>query len=117
MPPARFSRTGGARSTARAFHRQLPDAAESWPPSGPIVFDLGPLPTHIVHPEGHASGGSRSGGGGRVRLGEFFVTKGLINPKQLEEALRGQLIFGGHLGTCLIEMGFIDEHTLGRALA
>jgi len=52
-----------------------------------------------------------------VRLGEFFVKKGLINPKQLEEALRGQLIFGGHLGTCLIEMGYIDEHTLGRTLA
>jgi hypothetical protein len=52
-----------------------------------------------------------------VKLGEFFVQKGLINPNQLEEALRGQLIFGGHLGTCLIEMGFIDEHTLGRTLA
>ena len=52
-----------------------------------------------------------------MRLGEFFVNKGLINPKQLEEALRGQLIFGGHLGTCLIEMGYIDEHTLGRTLA
>jgi hypothetical protein len=52
-----------------------------------------------------------------VKLGEYFVKKGLINPKQLEEALRGQLIFGGHLGTCLIEMGFIDEHTLGRTLA
>ncbi len=52
-----------------------------------------------------------------MKLGEFFVKKGLINPAQLEEALRGQLIFGGHLGTCLIEMGFIDEHTLGKTLA
>jgi hypothetical protein len=66
---------------------------------------------------GHASGENRPGGGGRVKLGEFFVKKGLINPKQLEEALRGQLIFGGHLGTCLIEMGYIDEHTLGKTLA
>ena len=52
-----------------------------------------------------------------MKLGEFFVKKRLINPAQLEEALRGQLIFGGHLGTCLIEMGFIDEHTLGKTLA
>ena len=52
-----------------------------------------------------------------MKLGEFFVQKGLINPNQLEEALRGQLIFGGHLGTCLLEMGFIDEHTLGKTLA
>jgi hypothetical protein len=60
--------------------------------------------------------GLPSRGGGRGELGEFFVRRA-DQPNQLEEALRGQLIFGGHLGTCLIEMGFIDEHTLGKTLA
>jgi hypothetical protein len=52
-----------------------------------------------------------------VKLGEFFVKKGVITQAQLEEALKAHLIFGGHLGTCLIEFGFVDEPTLGRTLA
>ena len=52
-----------------------------------------------------------------MKLGEFFIRKGIINQAQLEEALRAQLIFGGHLGTCLMELGFLEEHTLGEALA
>ena len=52
-----------------------------------------------------------------MRLGEFFVSKGIISNAQLEEALRGQLIFGGHLGTCLLEMGYIEEDVLGRSLS
>jgi hypothetical protein len=52
-----------------------------------------------------------------MRLGEFFVSKGIITNAQLEEALKGQLIFGGHLGTCLLEMGYISEETLGRSLS
>jgi type II secretion system (T2SS) protein E len=51
-----------------------------------------------------------------MRLGEFFVRKGIITPAQLDEALKGQLIFGGHLGTCLLEMGYIEEAMLGRSL-
>jgi len=51
-----------------------------------------------------------------MRLGEFFVRKGIITPTQLDEALRGQLIFGGHLGTLLLEMGYIEESVLGRSL-
>ncbi len=52
-----------------------------------------------------------------MRLGEFFVSKGIITIAQLEEALKGQLIFGGHLGTCLLEMGYITEEVLGRSLS
>jgi hypothetical protein len=52
-----------------------------------------------------------------VRLGEFLIQKGVINKAQLEQALRAQLIFGGHLGTCLMEMGLIDEQILGESLA
>jgi hypothetical protein len=51
-----------------------------------------------------------------MRLGEYFVRKGIITPAQLDEALRGQLIFGGHLGTCLLEMGYVEESVLGRSL-
>jgi len=51
-----------------------------------------------------------------MRLGEFFVRKGIITAAQLDEALRGQLIFGGHLGTLLLEMGYLEEPVLGRSL-
>jgi hypothetical protein len=52
-----------------------------------------------------------------LRLGEIFVQKKIINPRQLEEALKCQLIYGGHLGTCLLELGYVDEQTLGEVLA
>lgn len=52
-----------------------------------------------------------------MRLGEHFIQKGIITKQQLEQALRAQLIFGGHLGTCLMEMGLVDEQLLGESLA
>ncbi len=52
-----------------------------------------------------------------MKLGELLVRKGIIDWPQLEEALSDQLVHGGHLGTCLIERKFIDEATLGQALA
>ena len=52
-----------------------------------------------------------------MKIGERFIEQGLLNSAQLEEALRAQLIFGGHLGTCLLELGYVEETTLGRTLA
>ena len=52
-----------------------------------------------------------------MKLGELFIQQGLLTPAQLEAALKAQLIFGGHLGTVLLEFGHIDEHTLGKTLA
>jgi hypothetical protein len=52
-----------------------------------------------------------------MRLGEILVEHGVLNQDQLELALKSQLIFGGHLGTTLIEMGLLDEDTLGEVLA
>ncbi len=52
-----------------------------------------------------------------MKLGEIFIQQGVIDQKQLDEALHAQLIYGGHLGTCLIELGVIDEEQLGRVLA
>ena len=51
-----------------------------------------------------------------MKLGQVFLKQGLINEEQLGEALHAQLIYGGHLGTCLIELGYIDEEELGSAL-
>ncbi len=52
-----------------------------------------------------------------MKLGEFLVQSRRISPGQLTEALSAQLIYGGHLGTCMIERGDIDERTLGQALS
>ncbi|HXV75628.1 MAG TPA: hypothetical protein VD788_04855 [Candidatus Polarisedimenticolaceae bacterium] len=51
------------------------------------------------------------------RIGELLLDKGLITAVQLDQALRSQLFFGGHLGTCLIELGFVSQDDLGHALA
>ena len=52
-----------------------------------------------------------------MKIGEYLIQKGIINEKQLQEALRAQLIYGGHLGTCLMELGYIEENALGHVLA
>ncbi len=51
------------------------------------------------------------------KIGQALIEKDLITEKQLDTALRTQLIHGGQLGTSLIELGFVDENTLGRTLA
>lgn len=50
-------------------------------------------------------------------LGQTLIDRGAITTDQLETALRNQLMLGGHLGTCLLELGFVDERLLGDALA
>lgn len=52
-----------------------------------------------------------------LRLGEMLVKAGRITPAQLDEALKSQVIFGGRLGTNLIEMGCIDEDELAMVLS
>ncbi len=52
-----------------------------------------------------------------VRLGELLINKNLLTQAQLEEALQAQVIFGGKLGTVLIEMGLITEDYLAEILA
>ncbi|NJC87570.1 MAG: hypothetical protein FIB02_03420 [Desulfuromonas sp.] len=47
-----------------------------------------------------------------MRLGELLLQEKLITQAQLEEALQAQVIFGGKLGTILIEMGMISEKIL-----
>lgn len=50
-------------------------------------------------------------------LGELLVREGRITVEQLETALRAQVIYGGKLGTNLVEMGAIDLDELARVLA
>jgi len=53
-----------------------------------------------------------------ARLGELLVATTLLTLEQIEQALRAQVMWGGRLGTNLIELGFLDldqlSTTLGR---
>lgn len=51
-----------------------------------------------------------------LRLGELLTNEKLITQGQLEEALQAQVIFGGKLGTILIEMGVVSEKNMAGAL-
>ena len=51
------------------------------------------------------------------KLGETLVDAGRITEAQLHRALTAQLVFGGHLGTSLLELGYLDEETLGDTLS
>ena len=52
-----------------------------------------------------------------MRLGEAMVKEGLINNDILARALERQIIFGGRLGTNLVEMGAISEENLAKFLS
>ncbi len=52
-----------------------------------------------------------------IKLGTMMVQAGLISLDQLDEALKYQVIFGGKLGTNLIEMGLADEEDIARVLS
>ncbi|MET0402960.1 MAG: hypothetical protein ABW123_11185, partial [Cystobacter sp.] len=51
------------------------------------------------------------------QLGAHLVRKGLVTQAQLDEALKSQLIYGGSLGTNLVELGLLDLATLGQSLS
>ena len=50
------------------------------------------------------------------RIGELLRAEGLLTAEQLDAALRAQVMWGGRLGTIMIELGFIDLDGLSRAL-
>src|SRR5690242_2648336 len=51
-----------------------------------------------------------------ARLGELLVAARLLTQEQVGQALRAQVVWGGRLGTNLIELGCIDLDGLSRAL-
>jgi len=53
----------------------------------------------------------------KKNLGQLLVEKGLVDQKVLGDALQRQVIFGGRLGTNLLEMGAVSEEELMKLLA
>ena len=52
-----------------------------------------------------------------MRIGELLISKGLITPEQLEEALEIQKRHGGRIGWILASLGYVKRHDFFRALA
>ena len=50
------------------------------------------------------------------RLGEVLLERGVINYKQLEQALAHQKAHGGLMGQALIQLGFVTEEDIALAL-
>jgi len=53
----------------------------------------------------------------RIMLGELLLRAGVITEAQLRTALAEQKKWGGKLGTLLVEMNFLEEETLVKALS
>lgn len=51
-----------------------------------------------------------------MQLGEMLVHQGLLSPGDLEEALGWQVLYGGRLGTNLLELGLVEEEALAECL-
>src|SRR5262249_60797311 len=52
-----------------------------------------------------------------VKLGTLLLRNAAIGLSQLEAALRTQVLYGGRLGTNLVELGYIDLELLSAYLA
>jgi hypothetical protein len=52
-----------------------------------------------------------------ITLLDMLLNAGLISREQFEEALKNRVLFGGKIGTSLIEMGFVREDDLARFLS
>jgi hypothetical protein len=51
-----------------------------------------------------------------ARLGEQLAASGVVSIEKIEQALRAQVVWGGRLGTNLIELGCVELDDLARAL-
>lgn len=51
------------------------------------------------------------------QLGQILLNEKAITPAKLDEAIQAQVIYGGKLGTNLVELGYIDISTLGGCLS
>ena len=52
-----------------------------------------------------------------ITLLDMLLNAGLINQNQFEEALRNRVLYGGKIGTSLIELGYISEEELALFLS
>ena len=53
----------------------------------------------------------------KLKIGDHLVQSALITAQQLDEALEAQTVFGGRLGTNLVELGFVTTAALAESLA
>ena len=53
----------------------------------------------------------------KKKLGEILLERKLVTTDQLGEALKTQVIYGGRLGTLLVQFGFLRIDDLGRCLS
>ncbi len=51
------------------------------------------------------------------RLGDYLLNQNLLSEAQLEEAIEYQCIYGGKLGTSLVELGYVHEDLLAQILS
>jgi len=52
-----------------------------------------------------------------THIGTVLIREKMITEQQLEEALQAQVVYGGKLGTILVEKNFVDEERLTKTLA
>ena len=52
-----------------------------------------------------------------ITLLDMLLNARLINRDQFEDALKNRVLFGGKIGTSLIELGYVSEETLARFLS
>ncbi|HEY0193109.1 MAG TPA: hypothetical protein VGC42_18455, partial [Kofleriaceae bacterium] len=52
-----------------------------------------------------------------MKLGTLLLRNAAIGLSQLEAALRNQVLYGGRLGTNLVELGYLDLEMLSVYLA
>lgn len=53
---------------------------------------------------------------GRKSFGQWLLGEGILTPDQLQEALRSQSVYGGRLGTNLVEIGYLGLDELAEDL-
>ncbi|WP_054693839.1 hypothetical protein [Geotalea toluenoxydans] len=51
-----------------------------------------------------------------ITLLDMLLNADLINKEQFEEALKNRVLYGGKIGTSLIELGYLKEEDLARFL-
>ncbi len=52
-----------------------------------------------------------------LKLGALLIKEKVITPRQLDEALKAQVTYGGRLGTNLVELGYLEEEALAYFLS
>ncbi|HEY7725527.1 MAG TPA: hypothetical protein VH880_09340, partial [Anaeromyxobacteraceae bacterium] len=52
-----------------------------------------------------------------ARIGEILIAAGACDAEQVRDALDGQIIYGGRVGTNFLEIGAVTEEALAQALA